>query len=128
MSEKAKLRAVREGKEPRSARSKAAWLDPAYVLKQVGVREGKRLRRPKLSDKTVDEIRALYVKEKADIVHNLLDINRIRKLKNAGWKPLLSHSEFAKKYAPIYGVSSALIRNIVLWKMRTEILPSICKY
>lgn len=127
MSESAKKRAEREGFNLRSKRSKENWKNPNYISKQSEVRKGKRLRPLKISDETVAEIRSLYEQEKVEIEQQLVSINKERKEKNSGWKPLTVHSEFAKKYCDHYNVSKNFIVGVVLWKTRTKILPSIYK-
>jgi len=127
MSLAAKKRAQREDPRLRSTRSKNNWLNPVYAKKQSDARKEKRLRPLKVSDENVAEIRALYEQEKHQIEKQLIVINEERKRKNAGWKPLKVHSEFAKKYCNKYNVTKNFIVGVVLWKTRTKVLPSICK-
>lgn len=127
MSESAKSRAKREGFSIRSERSVNNWKQEEYRNKQIQARKGKRLKKPKLSDNQVDEIRNKWNKEKKQIAKELIPINERRMEINSGWRKITPESTFARKYHNEYGVSWKLIENIILNKSRIKKLPLICK-
>jgi hypothetical protein len=127
MSDSAKERARREGSEARAERSRALYRDPEYRAKQVAAKKGKRLRPPKITDEQVFEIRALYESQKEEIEKEVSLLNEERYKKNPSWKPSLPHSYFAKKYATKYNATPKYLSDILLWKTRKEVLPSLYK-
>lgn len=129
MSESHKARNAKMTPEERSAVSKKAWINGGeeYRKRQSETRKGKRLKPPKLTDQQVADIRAEYAAEKDKIEQDLIPINLERNKRNSGWKNITPHSVFADSCCKKYGVSKKLIENIILWKSRTKILPSIYK-
>jgi hypothetical protein len=129
MSESGKARAEREGFATRSARSKQGWENGGEELRkrQSEIRKGKRLRKTKLSDDQVSEIRKLYASEYHGLMVEVEIVNKERHNKNPSWKKATPNSIFSKKYCSVYGVSAKLIDNIVMNRSRTEVLPSLCK-
>lgn len=125
MSDSAKKRALREGFEIRSEASKKSWSNggEAYRQHMSDVRKGRRLRKPKLSDNQVADIRAKWIEEMKLFEERATGINEERKKKNSGWALSSGQSLFSKHYAEIYGVSNTLIRDIILNKCRTKVLP-----
>tara|TARA_R110000782_G_scaffold33221_10_gene80389 strand:- start:743 stop:1360 length:618 start_codon:yes stop_codon:yes gene_type:complete len=125
MSSSAKERAIREGSEIRSEISRKGWENggEAYRKHQSDIRKGKRLCPVKLSDDSVDIIRERFSLEVQEFRDEALLINKERTIKNAGWCHTNEFVLFAKKYADEFGVSEALIKNIVKGKMRTKRLP-----
>lgn len=125
MSESAKKRAAEEGFEIRSQRSKSNWDNPEYVEKQKDVRKGKRLGPLKISDEQVNNIRDHYKKEYDSLIEHCKKINEERHKKNPSWRKTNPGVEFGKLYQNQYGCSSKQLENIVLWKTRTKVLPSL---
>lgn len=125
MSESAKKRAKKEGFEVRSQRSKDNYKDPEYMAKQVAVKKGKRLRPPKLSDEQVYGIRKHYDEVFPQLQEECKIINEERHKKNPSWLKTNEAQLFGRKYSEQYGVSLTLLRDIVLWKTRTKVLPSL---
>ena len=125
MSDSAKKRAQREGFETRSEISKRGWSNGGEVYRQhmSDIRKGRRLRKPKLSDEQVADIRAKWTEERDLFDEKMISVNEERKKKNASWALTSSHTEFSKHYAEIYDISITLIRNIILNKCRTKVLP-----
>jgi len=122
MSESAKKRCINNF-EAMSERSKKAWGNLEYREHQSKVRQGKRLRPPKLSDEAVNEIRVLYYNsvksyEQKCEVYNQEAVKLGRML-------LTPHGAFAKEHHKKYDVSPTTIKNIVLNKVRTKALPSV---
>lgn len=125
MSESAKKRAAEEGFEVRSKRSKDNYKDPEYLAKQRKAKKGKRLRPPKISDDQVADIRDHYSKEYDALVEQCKKINDARHKKNSSWKKTNPAIEFGKLYQTKYSCSGKQLELIVLWKARTEVLPSL---
>jgi len=123
MSESAKKRAVEEGSEVRSQRSKDNWNHPEYRAKQTQIRKGKRLRPPKISDEQVIQMRAHYEKEKKECIREIQEYNDTAKKR--GWSLKTSSSHFARKYSDFYNCSNVAIKGIIEWKTRTKILPPL---
>ena len=123
MSESAKKR----GGGPEQMRQLALnqWNDPKMREHHSKIRKGKRLRKPKLSDEKVSEIRLFYEKIKPQLEKECHNINEERRKKNSSWKKTNPPQLFGKKYSKKYSVSNTLLRDIVLWKTRTKILPLI---
>lgn len=124
MSESAKKRC-----DPEKMReiSKKQWNDPKIRKHHSEIRKGKRLRKPKLSDEKVAEIRLFYESIKNQLEKECKVINEERHKKNSSWKKTNTAQLFGNKYSEKYSVSNTLLRDIVLWKTRTQVLPSICK-
>jgi len=122
MSESAKKRCV-GNLEVMSERSKKTWQRKEYREHQSKIRQGKRLKPPKLSDELVDEIRVLYKSLIKSYEQKCEDYNK--EAVKLGRMLSTPHGIFAKEYHKNYGVSSTTIRNIVLNKARTKILPAL---
>ena len=122
MSDSAKKRCV-GNLEVMSERSKKTWKNLEYREHQSKVRRGKRLKPPKLSDETVNEIRVLYLsllklyKEKCEVYNE--------EAAKLGRMLSTPHGMFAKEYHNKYEVSTTTIKNIVLNKTRTKTLPAV---
>lgn len=125
MSDSAKERAVKEGFDVRSQRSKENFKNPDYMAKQKAAKKGKRLRPPKLSDDMVLEIRDFYNDIVSDLETKCEVINEERQQKNSSWSKTNPAILFANTYKDKYNCSVTLLRDIVLWKTRTEVLPSL---
>lgn len=125
MSEAAKRRGG--GSEQMRELSLNQWKDPKMRKHHSDIRKGKRLRKPKLSDEIVAEIRNRYKIEYDILMNEVMVINEERHKKNPSWNKVTPHRHFANKYAKEYGVSNTLLVGIVTNKTRTEILPCICK-
>lgn len=125
MSEAGKKRALREGFDIRSKRSKTAWQNEEYRKRQSEIRKNKRLRPPKLTDDQVAEIRKRWDEEKADIISKVNSINESKI--NSSHYEITPHGYFAKQYSDYYNVTTTTIKNVILWKTRTRVLPSVCK-
>lgn len=125
MSESAKKRGG--GPEQMREISLNQWSDPKIRKHHSEIRKGKRLRKPKLSDEIVVEIRLFYESIKDQLEKECRDINEERNKKNSSWKKTNTAQLFGNKYSEKYSVSNTLLRDIVLWKTRTKVLPSICK-
>ena len=123
MSESAKKRAIKEGFEVRSQRSKDNYKDPEYLAKQKKAKKGKRLRPPKISDEQVVQMREHYEKEKKQCGEEIQEYNDIAKKR--GWPLKTPSSYFARKYSGFYNCSNVAIKGIIEWKTRTEILPAL---
>lgn len=123
MSESAK----RRGGGPEQMRQLALnqWKDPQIRQHHSEIRKGKRLRSPKISDEMVAEIRLFYELIKDQLEEECKIINDERHKKNSSWKKTNSAQLFGKKYSEKYSVSNTLLKDIVLWKTRTKVLPSI---
>lgn len=128
MSEAGKKRALREGFETRSKRSKAAWENEEYRKKQIEIRKNKRLRPPKISDEDVVKIRERFHSMKEYLEKETFRINEARHSKNPSWKKTNKERVFANMFHKEYGVSSPALYGIVSYKTRTKVLPSLCKY
>lgn len=122
MSESAKKRA-----DPEKLRqiSINQWKDPKLRKHHSEIRKGKRLRKPKLSDETVIEIRSFYESIKDQLEKECDVINEERHKKNSSWKKTNPAQLFGNKYSEKYSVSNTLLKDIVLWKTRTQIFPQI---
>lgn len=125
MSESAKKRGG--GPEQMRQLSLNQWKNPEIRKHHSEIRKGKRLRKPKLSDETVAEIRIFYKSIKDQLEKECKIINEERHKKNPSWKKTNTARLFGNKYSKKYSVSNTLLRDIVLWKTRTKVLPSICK-
>jgi hypothetical protein len=128
MSESAKKRALKEGAKARSKRSKAAWENNEYRKKQIEVRKDKRLCPPKISDKDVIKIRERFHSMNDYLEQETHKINKERHLKNPSWKKTNKERVFANMFHKEYNISSTALHNIVSYKTRTKVLPSLCKY
>lgn len=102
------------------------WADPEKRKHHSEVRKGKRLRRPKLTDLKVEEIRKHFNTIKDLLQPEVNKINEERHKKNSSWKKTNCEILFAQKFYQQYGVTSTCIALIVKNKTRTESLPSIC--
>lgn len=122
MSESAKKRCA-ENLEAMSERSKKTWQNKEYREHQSKVRQGKRLRPPKLSDESVNEIRVLYNSLIKSYEQRCEDCNK--EAVKLGRMLSTPHGIFAKEYHEKYNVSPTTIKNIVLNKVRTKILPAV---
>ena len=123
MSESAKKRAVKEGFEVRSQRSRDNYKNPEYLAKQIKAKKGKRLRPPKISDELVIQMRSHYEKEKKKCAEEIQEYNDTAKKK--GWPLKTTSSHFARKYSHFYNCSNVAIKGIIEWKTRTKVLPSL---
>jgi len=124
MSESGKKRAQKE-KEKRRKISKDLWKNKEYRKNQEGKRRGKRLRPPVLSDDQVKLIRNKFELLKPKLIAECEEINQNKK--NRGYPDTTPHGLFAKRYHEDYSVSYVLIRDIVNWKTRKNILPALYK-
>lgn len=125
MSESAKKRCI-ANLEAMSERSKKTWENEEYRKHQSKVRQGKRLRPPKLSDESVNEIRVLYNSLIKSYEQRCEDYNK--EAVKLGRMLSTPHGIFAKEYHEKYNVSPTTIKNIVLNKIRTKILPAAYDY
>jgi hypothetical protein len=101
------------------------WADPVMRQHHSDIRKGKRLRKPKLSDEQVNNIRDLYTLTLSELEQECEVINTARHKKNKSWPATNTATLFANKYKDKYDVSNTLLRGIVLWKTRTKICPMI---
>lgn len=125
MSESAKARAINEGFDVRSKSSKKGWEigGEEYRKHMSNIRKGKRLRQPKISDQQVLEIRKLWEIEK-HICENEISLYN-KEAKKLGRILKTPHGHFSSKYAKQFNCSTTTIKNIILWKTRTKVLPYI---
>jgi len=128
MSESGKRRAIREGFELRSQRSKSIWKNEEYRKKQSEIRKNKRLSPPKISDKKVLEIRKRFHSMEDYLNEEVNKINKERHLKNPSWKKTNKERVFANKFHTDYDLTATALYGIVSYKTRTQVLPSLCKY
>lgn len=103
--------------------SKSQWDDPEIRKHHSEIRKGKRLRKPKISDEVVAEIRNHYENEKIKCEKEIKEYNETAKKK--GWPQKTPSSHFARKYAEHYKCSNVTLKGIIEWKIRTKVLPSI---
>lgn len=127
MSISARKRVLIEGFHKRSELSKLGWKNGGekYRKHQSNIRKGKRLRKPKLSDNQIDQIRVHYKTVLPEIECIVKEINNKKLLKNPSWKLTTTHGYFGKKYHKKYNCSYKLLTDIVSWKTRTKPLPMI---
>lgn len=123
MSESAKKRGG--GSEQMRQLSLNQWKNPEIRKHHSEIRKGKRLRKPKLSDEKVSEIRNHYEKEKLNCEQEIKEYNE--NATKRGWPQKTPSSHFAKKYAEYYNCSNVTLKGIIEWKTRTQVLPSIYK-
>ena len=123
MSESAKKRDG--GSEQMRQLALNQWKDPKIRQHHSEIRKGKRLRKPKISDEIVNEIRLFYESIKDQLEEECKIINKERHEKNPSWRKTNPAQLFGNKYSEKYSASNTLLRDIVLWKTRTKVLPSI---
>lgn len=128
MSEAGKKRALREGFETRSRRSKDAWKNEEFRKKQIEIRKNKRLRPPKISDECVVKIRERFHSMEDYLEKETNKINEERHSKNPSWKKTNKERVFANVFHKEYNVSVPTLYGIVSYQTRTKVLPSLCKY
>lgn len=127
MSEAGKKRALREGFEVRSQRSKSVWQNEEYRRKQSEIKKNKRLRPPKISDEEVLQIRKRFHSMEDYLNREAGRINKERHSKNPSWKKTNKERVFANKFHTEYGITNTSLHSIVSYKTRTTVLPSLCK-
>lgn len=120
MSESAKNRVDRDKMRQIS---NDMWADEKMRKHHSEIRKGKRLRKPKISDSDVLAVRERYKKEYESIKKECDLINKERHAKNPSWKKTNPAQLFGNKYSEHYNLSNTLLKNIVLNKTRTEVLP-----
>ena len=125
MSESAKARAEREGFEQRSIASKRGWENGGeeYRKHMSDIRKGKRLRKPKLTDDQVEEIRKDFEKQKDSLEKELNEL--IPKYKKKGWKQPSIIGLYYKHNKDKWKVSNVLIAGIIKGTHRKCPLPSL---
>jgi len=125
MKHSAKARAIREGFELRSKRSKLGWSRGGEEYKQhmSNIRKGKRLRKPKLSDEQVEEIKRDFEINRLALETTLEGL--IEQYRKYRWRMPTAISLYAKQTAQMWNVSKTTIMNILKGKSRACPLPAI---
>ena len=105
--------------------SKDMWATPGVREHHIAIRKGKRLSKPKLSDKQVDDIRKQFSIMLDDILTECAVINTERTKKNKSWSHITPEKLYAVKFSEEYGVSITLLRDIVANKTRIKVYPHV---
>lgn len=128
MSIAAKQRAEREsGTQIRSNSSILGWKRGGEKYRQhmSAIRKNKRVRKPKLTDDVVKQMRLEFEELKPALQEELVEINAFRK--SRGYRLATPETLFAQKWHTKYQVTNACIRQILNNTARLTPLPCICK-
>lgn len=127
MSESAKNRAKREGKEKRSLIAKRGWINGGseYRKYMSDIRKGKRLRKPKLTDEQVEEIKRDFENKKPVLQKELDRLLPIYRKKS--WREPSLIGLYYKQTKDKWNVSGTLIAGIIKGTHRKCPLPSLCQ-